>query len=217
MLSLNLFRYAFFFFCFRTILLSTIPVLIIALITLATLSLLNKGQEGSATISLVSIVLYNCFFVMGFGPIPAMICAEIFPTHIRGLCIAICTLAFWTGDTIVTYTTPVVLASFGPGCFFGIFAVMCIISWFFVYLRVPETKGMTLEKITQFFSVSSLPKTIAWMERIWILEWYSCLQLLILVKCVTKLKVFKISNWVQALPVLSFQFFASKSWLVYQM
>ncbi|XP_027165790.1 monosaccharide-sensing protein 2-like [Coffea eugenioides] len=145
----------------RIILLSTIPVLIIALIILATQSVLNKGQKGSATISVVSIVLYNCFFVMGFGPIPAMICAEIFPTHIRGLCIAICTLAFWIGDIIVTYTTPVVLASLGPGCVFGIYAVMCIISWVFVYLRVPETKGMTLEKITQSFSVRSLPKTIA--------------------------------------------------------
>jgi len=92
---------------------------------------------------------------MGFGPIPNILCAEIFPTRVRGLCIAICALAFWIGDIIVTYSLPVMLNAIGLAGVFGIYAVVCLISFVFVFLKVPETKGMPLEVITEFFSVGA--------------------------------------------------------------
>lgn len=45
------------------------------------------------------------------------------------------------------------LNSIGLGGIFAIYAVVCVISLVFVYLKVPETKGMPLEVITEFFSV----------------------------------------------------------------
>lgn len=92
---------------------------------------------------------------MGFGPIPNILCAEIFPTRVRGLCIAICALTFWICDIIVTYTLPVMLNSLGLAGVFGIYAVVCFIAWVFVFLKVPETKGMPLEVIIEFFSVGA--------------------------------------------------------------
>jgi len=38
---------------------------------------------------------------------------------------------------------------------FGIYAVACAIAFVFVYLKVPETKGMPLEVITEFFAVGA--------------------------------------------------------------
>lgn len=108
-----------------------------------------------AVISTLSVVVYFCFFVMGFGPVPNILCAEIFPTRVRGLCIAICALTFWIGDIIVTYSLPVMLNSVGLAGVFGMYAVVCLISWVFVFLKVPETKGMPLEVITEFFSVGA--------------------------------------------------------------
>ena len=95
----------------RTLLLSTIPVLIISLIILVFGSLVNLGSTVNASISTISVIVYFCCFVMGFGPIPNILCAEIFPTRVHGLCIAICALTFWIGDIIVTYTLPVMLNS----------------------------------------------------------------------------------------------------------
>lgn len=92
---------------------------------------------------------------MGFGPIPNILCAEIFPTRVRGLCIAICALTFWICDIIVTYTLPVMLNSVGLSGVFGIYAFVCFIAWVFVFLKVPETKGMPLEVIIEFFSVGA--------------------------------------------------------------
>uniref|UniRef100_A0A6N2M177 Major facilitator superfamily (MFS) profile domain-containing protein n=1 Tax=Salix viminalis TaxID=40686 RepID=A0A6N2M177_SALVM len=139
----------------RTLLLTTIPVLTVSLILLVFGSLVNLGSVVNASISTVSVVLYFCFFVMGFGPIPNILCAEIFPTRVRGLCIAICALTFWICDIIVTYTLPVMLKSVGLAGVFGMYAVVCVVSFVFVYLKVPETKGMPLEVISEFFAVGA--------------------------------------------------------------
>ncbi|XP_062176632.1 monosaccharide-sensing protein 2-like [Alnus glutinosa] len=139
----------------RSLLLSTIPVLILSLIILVLGSLVDMGQVVNASISTVSVVLYFCCFVMGFGPVPNILCAEIFPTRVRGICIAICALSFWIGDIIVTYTLPLMLKSIGLAGVFGMYAVVCLISWVFVFMKVPETKGMPLEVITEFFSVGA--------------------------------------------------------------
>ncbi|XP_057956944.1 monosaccharide-sensing protein 2-like [Malania oleifera] len=139
----------------RFLLLTTLPILILSLIILVLSSIIDMSSVVHAVISTTSVVLYFCCFVMGFGPIPNILCAEIFPTRVRGLCIAICALTFWTGDIIVTYTLPVMLNSIGLAGVFGIYAVVCTISWVFVFLKVPETKGMPLEVITEFFALGA--------------------------------------------------------------
>lgn len=145
----------------RTLLLYTIPVLILSLICLVIGNTVNLGSVPHAVISTVCVILYFCFFVTGYGPIPNILCSEIFPTRVRGLCIAICALVFWICDVIVTYTLPVMLNSIGLAGVFGIYAIVCVISWIFVFLRVPETKGMPLEVITEFFAVGARQAAIA--------------------------------------------------------
>ncbi|KAK2446673.1 Monosaccharide-sensing protein 2 [Trifolium repens] len=139
----------------RQLLLVTIPVLIVSLVILIIGSVVNFGSVVHAAISTVCVIVYFCFFVMGYGPIPNILCAEIFPTRVRGLCIAICALVFWIGDIIVTYSLPLMLSTLGLAGVFGVYAVVCVISFIFVYLKVPETKGMPLEVITEFFSVGT--------------------------------------------------------------
>ncbi|TQD89086.1 hypothetical protein C1H46_025374 [Malus baccata] len=139
----------------RSLLLTTLPVLTGTLLVLIFGQLVHLGSVVNATISTISVVVYFCTFVMGFGPIPNILCSEIFPTWVRGLCIAICALTFWIGDIIVTYTLPIMLTSIGLAGVFAIYAVVCTVSWVFVFLKVPETKGMPLEVISEFFSVGA--------------------------------------------------------------
>ncbi|KAJ8772791.1 hypothetical protein K2173_027968 [Erythroxylum novogranatense] len=139
----------------RSLLLYTIPVLIVTLIVLVIDEEVNLGTVVSAAISTTCVIIYFCCFVAAYGPIPNILCSEIFPTRVRGLCIAICALVFWVGDIIVTYSLPVMLSSVGLAGIFGTYAVFCVLSWIFVYLKVPETKGMPLEVITEFFAVGA--------------------------------------------------------------
>lgn len=130
-------------------------MLILTLVILVVGSVIDFGSVVNAAISTASVVVYFCTFVMGFGPIPNILCAEIFPTRVRGLCIAICALTFWICDIIVTYSLPVLLTSIGLSGVFGLYAIVCVIAWVFVFLKVPETKGMPLEVITEFFAVGA--------------------------------------------------------------
>ncbi|XP_061997471.1 monosaccharide-sensing protein 2-like [Rosa rugosa] len=148
----------------RSLLLCTLPVLTGTLLLLIFSQLVNMGSVVNATISTISVVLYFCTFVMAFGPIPNILCSEIFPTRVRGVCIAICALTFWIGDIIVTYSLPILLTSMGLAGVFAIYAVVCALSWVFVFLKVPETKGMPLEVISEFFAVGAKQAEIA--ERI---------------------------------------------------
>ena len=139
-------------FC-RKILLITIPILVLALSCLIIISVVPTSDAVFSSVSFVSFVVYVVFFVTGFGPIPNMLCAEIFPTRVRGICIGICQAAMWVTNILVTELFPSLDAMLGTAMTFAFFAFFCIVAWIFVYVKVPETKGMPLEVIVEIFSI----------------------------------------------------------------
>jgi MFS family permease len=139
----------------RRLLLWTIPMLIASLALLVVANIVPMPTTLHAALSTGSVIVYFCCFVMGFGPIPNILCAEIFPTRVRGICIAICSLAFWLGDIAVTYSLPVMLTSVGLAGVFGFYAVVCCFALAFVTLRMPETKGLPIEIIIEFFNIGA--------------------------------------------------------------
>ncbi|MCO5590669.1 hypothetical protein L7F22_044643 [Adiantum nelumboides] len=136
----------------RQLLLATLPVLVIALIALVLTSLLIPAGVVQALVSFVSLTVFTCSFVTGFGPVPNIICSEIFPTRARGVCIGICSAVMWLSNVIISYGFPLMLTAVGLSGAFAVFAVFSIISWIFVFLKVPETKGVPLEVISQIFA-----------------------------------------------------------------
>ncbi|TVU48526.1 hypothetical protein EJB05_08164 [Eragrostis curvula] len=137
----------------RWLLLVTIPILLVSLIVLVVVNIVTLSTELHATLSTISVGIYLCVFVMGFGPIPNILCAEIFPTSARAMCSTIYGLTFWICDIIVTYSLPMLLRSIGLAGVFGTYATICLFALVFVYCKVPETKGMPVEVIVEFFSV----------------------------------------------------------------
>ncbi|KAG8092404.1 hypothetical protein GUJ93_ZPchr0012g21022 [Zizania palustris] len=140
----------------RFLLLATIPILIISLFVLILVNVVDVGTMAHAALSTISVTTYSCFFVMGFGPIPNIICAEIFPTNVRGICISICSVAYWIGSILITYIFPLMLEVIGPAGTFGIFAIACIISLIFIFKKVPETMGIPIELITDLFHIGAM-------------------------------------------------------------
>ena len=62
---------------------------------------------------------------------------------------------FWAGDISVSYTIPVMLTSIGVVGVFGLYAVVSVIAWIFILLKVHETKHIPLEVITEFFALGA--------------------------------------------------------------
>nr|KYP55037.1 Monosaccharide-sensing protein 3 [Cajanus cajan] len=142
----------------RSILLYTIPILIVSLMILVVRNSIPMSSTLNAIITAASVMVYESCFCMGLGVIPNILCSEIFPTSVRGICISICSLTFWICILIVTSTFPFLIQLLGLTGVFGLYVVGCILAWIFVYLKVPETKGMPLEVIIEFFSIGSKPE-----------------------------------------------------------
>ncbi|XP_052723918.1 monosaccharide-sensing protein 2 [Vigna angularis] len=142
----------------RAIMLYTIPILIVSLMVLILRNLFHMSATANAIVTALSVMVYESCFVMGLGAIPNIVCSEIFPTSVRGICISICSLTFWISILIVTSSFPFLLQILGLSGVIGLFVIGCIGAWIFVYLKVPETKGMPLEVIIDFFAIGARPE-----------------------------------------------------------
>ncbi len=96
---------------------------------------------------LLFILGYIACFASSMGPVVWVVMSEIFPTRIRGRAMSIATVCLWIACFLVSLTFPTMLEKLDGAVTFGIYAVMCAITFVFVLLVVPETKGKTLEEI----------------------------------------------------------------------
>jgi len=102
-------------------------------------------------IILAAMVLFM-FFVQTFaGPLVWLMLSEIFPMTIRGFAMGVAVFLLWTVNTIISFAFPLLAASAGPTVTFGLFVLINIASTIFVYKRVPETRGRTLEELEDDF------------------------------------------------------------------
>jgi sugar porter (SP) family MFS transporter len=81
------------------------------------------------------------------APITWVLISEIFPNRIRGAAVSVSTSALWIACFILTYTFPLLNGALGPAKTFWLYALICVAGCVFIFLRVPETKGKTLEEI----------------------------------------------------------------------
>ncbi|MCM1051329.1 MAG: D-xylose transporter XylE [Paenibacillus sp.] len=107
----------------------------------------------------ISIMIYSASFMFSWGPICWVLIAEIFPNTIRSAAVAIAVAFQWIFNFIVSSTfVPMYNMSLGDmGDRFGhmfayaLYGVICIVAAWFVYSLVPETKGKTLEDMTNLW------------------------------------------------------------------
>lgn len=105
---------------------------------------------GSPPLLTLSFILgYTGFFAFAMGPIPWVVISEIFPNKIRGRAASIATSTLWAGTLVVTMTFLSLIHAFGVAGTFSIYAFLSVLSFVFIWTKVPETKGKTLEQIQQ--------------------------------------------------------------------
>lgn len=103
---------------------------------------------------LVAILGFIGAFALALGPIPWILCSEIFPARVRGRAMSVATFTIWTSCYIVAQTFPMLNDSqaVGPAMTFWIYAACSLAAWVFVFRAVPETKGRSLEEIEKEFA-----------------------------------------------------------------
>lgn len=96
-----------------------------------------------------SVVIYIMSFAMSLGPVGWIMVSEILPLQIRGLAMSICTVANFAFNFIVVLSFLPLIHSVGEAWTFWGFAGITVLCLLFTYFLVPETKGISLEKIEQ--------------------------------------------------------------------
>lgn len=106
--------------------------------------LLGAGSASVSWFLLASIGVY----AMSLAPVTWVLISEIFPNNIRSAAISVATLCLWAAYFILVFTFPILFKKLQDNTFY-IYAIICAIGFFFVLLKVKETKGKSLEELDQ--------------------------------------------------------------------
>lgn len=121
---------------------------------------------GSISLAVIYLILGTCYhfhitgffmvilvvaaisaYAMTLGPVTWVLLAEIFPNRVRGVAMATCTFALWTGCCTLTFSFPPMNAALGSSGSFWIYSVICFCGFAYLSRRCPETKGVSLEEL----------------------------------------------------------------------
>ncbi len=103
--------------------------------------------QVSGFFMVVLVVAAIACYAMSLGPVTWVLLSEIFPNRVRGIAMAVCTFALWTGCFTLTYTFPLLNSALGSSGTFWIYAVICGLGFIFFLSKLPETKGKSLETL----------------------------------------------------------------------
>ncbi len=109
----------------------------------------NILGESLKWVAVGSLITYIICFAMSLGPIGWILVSEVFPLKIRGIAMSICTVSNFAFNFFVVASFPVLLHRIGGAWTFWMFGIVSLICIVFVYYFVPETKGISLEKIEE--------------------------------------------------------------------
>ena len=96
---------------------------------------------------LTFIVITPAFFAFGLGPTVWVVLSEIFPNKIRGAAMSVATFSLWVACYLLTLTFPIFVEAFNASNTFWLYAVICVIGFVVIFKYLPETKGISLEKL----------------------------------------------------------------------
>ncbi|KAF4983961.1 hypothetical protein FZEAL_753 [Fusarium zealandicum] len=109
------------------------------------------NRDGWGYLAIVCVYINAIIICATWQGITWTYASEIFPLDIRMLCVALTTADTWLGSFIIARSTPYMISDLGYGAYFFFSAILvCMGIWSFFF--VPETKGISLEKMDALFA-----------------------------------------------------------------
>jgi sugar porter (SP) family MFS transporter len=96
---------------------------------------------------LVLVLAAIACYAMSLAPATWVVIAEIFPNRVRSTAMSISVTALWSACFVLTYTFPLLNAALGAAGTFWTYAAVCLAGLLYLSLRLPETRGRTLEQL----------------------------------------------------------------------
>jgi sugar porter (SP) family MFS transporter len=105
----------------------------------------HAGVKGLPMLLLV-LAAIGCYAV-SLAPVTWVVISEIFPNRIRGAAMAVAVSALWIACFLLTFSFPLLNAQLGSAGTFWLYGAICVAGFIFIFFKLPETKGKTLEQI----------------------------------------------------------------------
>jgi MFS transporter, SP family, arabinose:H+ symporter len=96
---------------------------------------------------LIMVVIAIACYAMSLAPVTWVVLSEIFPNRIRGLAMSVATFALWAACFVLTYTFPLLNKFLKASGTFWLYGLICVLGFWFIFKKLPETKGKSLEEI----------------------------------------------------------------------
>lgn len=136
------------------------------------LSFLCEGHQSkrggmiswTAWVSIVGMFIFRGAFSLSLGPLPYIMTSEFFPQEARAAGTALSWTSNWGSNFLVSLSFPLVVDAFaraigheaGVAVIFGIYMVFCLVAFAFVFIMLPETRGVRLEAMEDSSSLRRL-------------------------------------------------------------
>jgi len=125
------------------------------------LSTTKFGSQIEANLTFALILIYAGSMSFGFFALPSVMIGETQPSHIRGFA---CGYIYTMNDLLLggfLKIYPWMLTTLQIHGLFLLFGISCAVCTIFLYLFLPETQGLTLQQIEDYF----LQPNIMWITR----------------------------------------------------
>jgi sugar porter (SP) family MFS transporter len=112
----------------------------------------QRGMSVLGMVTMMGLMVYIASFAFSLGPIVWTIINEIYPNRIRGRAVGIATAVNWGAAFVVSQTFLTMVDDLGTSATFMVFAGTSIAALIWVWRKVPETKGISLERMPQVWA-----------------------------------------------------------------
>ena len=96
---------------------------------------------------LILVVSAIACYAMSLAPVTWVLISEIFPNRIRGAAMSVAVFSLWVACIILVATFPYLNKWLNAHGTFWLYGLICVIGFFVVLAKLPETKGKSLEQI----------------------------------------------------------------------
>jgi sugar porter (SP) family MFS transporter len=110
----------------------------------------GENLRGAAAVTaILGLFIYTGSFAIGLGPVFWLLISEIYPLKIRGAAMSVATIANWAANFVVTVSFLTVKNAIGGMGVFLLFGSLTLVALLYFWLKVPETKGRSLQELEE--------------------------------------------------------------------
>jgi sugar porter (SP) family MFS transporter len=135
----------------RPLLMVGVTGMVIALFTLGLAFLGNAGTTFISVVAIASLMAYVAAFAISLGPIFWLMNSEIYPLNVRSKAAGVGTMANWTSNFVISLTFLPLIDLLGRTGAFWAYGLVGVLTLWFCWRLVPETKDRELEEIQAIF------------------------------------------------------------------